>query len=141
MTLLTWTTPRPLHLGPCHGMLLANLSPKPVLKHPCSPETDSSSQALTATETTWKFQGPLHAPPFNTNFIMPPGVDVQIDLRRSEQLLTVMCANNVTAANRFRPKIVDMRMMVKYVEVAEEVNRAKLSQIDLSTQLKRFQMT
>ena len=96
------------------------------------------------TETTWKFQGPLHAAPFNTNFIMPPGVDVQIDLRRSEQLLTVMCANNVTAANRFRPKIVDMRMMVKYLEVAKEVYRAKISQIDLqglSIPLKRFQMT
>ena len=62
---------------------------------------------------------------------MPPGIDVQIDLKRSPDLINIMCDDNTTEANRYKPKIVDMSMKVKYVTVTADIYQTKIKQMDL----------
>ena len=94
-----------------------------------------------ATATSYWLQGHLHAAPFNTNFIMPPGIDVQIDLKRSNDMLCLMSPSSTT--DHYIPVVKDIRLGVKYVTVTEEVYNEKIRQMDsgLSIPLPRYQVT
>ena len=97
-----------------------------------------------AGSTKWRFIGGLYAPPMDTDFIMPPQIDVQLDLKRADPKKTVMAATGVSATDLFLPKIVNMRLKVKYVQVTPETYQAKLEEMasrGLSIPLPRYHLT
>ena len=93
---------------------------------------------------SWRFVGGLYAPPLDSDFILPPQIDVQVYLKRADKKLTIQAANGVGADDVFYPKIINMRLMVKYVVVTPETYQAKLtemSSVGLSIPLPRYHLT
>jgi hypothetical protein len=73
---------------------------------------------------------PIHCDFFNTDKLLPPGVDLTLKFtRESEKFLFMYPATTSNATKTFKIQILDMKLMVKYVSVAPAIIDNHMRQI------------
>ena len=90
--------------------------------------------------TSYEFMGALHVLPFNTPFLIPPGLNVQLSLTRSNPDFVVMSANNAP----YYPRIQKVRLRVPYVVMHPTAYAQLQDRIDkegLQIPVQRYQIT